>query len=54
VLIAVVTDLEKVTALTVLQGRHGKVIEQQHIDLRQPEQHPAHAAIRLGYGQFAK
>ena len=32
----------------------GVVAMKQHIDLRQPEQHPAQAAIRLGYGQFPK
>jgi len=53
-LITVVTDLEEVAALAVLERRHGKVIEQQHIDLRQALEHSSDAAVGMGYGQFPK
>jgi len=49
-LIAIVADLEKVAAFTVFQCRHSEVIDQQHVDLGQAEQHAADAAVGMGDG----
>src|SRR5215813_5104173 len=53
-LIAIVADLEKVATFTVLQGNHGEVVDQEHVDLCQAEQQASNAAIGMSHLHLAK
>jgi hypothetical protein len=52
--VAVVTDFQKVTALTVGQWSHGPIIDQEDVDAGNPVQQLAKAAVGAGDSQIAK
>src|ERR1700693_1354106 len=52
--VALFTDLQEIAALLVSQGGHGKVIDDQHVDLSEPVQQRAKAAIGSRYLQAAE
>ena len=53
-LVTVIADLEEIAAFSVLQRRHGEVIQYEHVDARKLHQQLADAAVGPGYRQFAK
>ena len=52
--VALFTDLQEIAALLVSQGGHGKVIHDQHVDLSEPVQQRAKAAIGSRHLQAAE
>ena len=53
-LIAVVADLEKVTAFMVFQGRHGEVVQYEHVHASKLQQELADGAVGSCRDQVTK